>query len=211
MTRVLVVAADPMEFRGMPRLPDIFLTAKGVGARCAAAAVDAALQTFPAEAVISTGFCGALDPAMDIGDIVVGTEVVDDARRFPVMKPRSERTHHTGVVVSIGHIAQTAAEKAELRAGGAIAVEMEAAGVAERAAARNLPFYCVKVVTDLAGEDMANDFNSALRPDGHFATMDILRSSLRQPLIRIPELLRLRKRCARAALLLGEFIADCRF
>jgi hypothetical protein len=88
---------------------------------------------------------------------------------------------------------------------------MEAAGVAERASAHNLPFYCVKVVTDLAGEDMANDFNSALRPDGHFATMDILRSSLRQPLVRIPELIRLRKRCARSALLLGEFIADCRF
>jgi nucleoside phosphorylase len=124
---------------------------------------------------------------------------------------RTSKAHLTGGVASIDHVAQTAAEKARLRAKGSIAVEMEAAGVAERAAARNLPFYCVKAVTDLAGEDMANDFNSALRPDGHFATMVILRSSLRQPLIRIPELLRLRKRCARAALSLGEFIADCRF
>ena len=209
--RILMVASDRMEFRGMPKLPDFHLIARGVGMKCASAAVDTALQTFPAEAVISTGFCGALDPAMKVGDIVVGTEVVSGASHFPALAPCNARRHHTGVVVSNGHIVQTAAEKAALRKTGAIAVEMEAAGVAERAAASSLPFYCVKVVTDLAGEDMANDFNSALRQDGHFATMVILRSSLRQPLVRIPELLRLRKRCARAALLLGEFIADCRF
>jgi nucleoside phosphorylase len=206
-----MVAADSMEFRGMPQLPDFHLTAKGVGVNCAAAAVDAALQDFPAEAVISTGFCGALDPAMETGDIVIGTEVVNGVRRFPALLPRCNKAHHAGGVISIDHVAQTAGEKARLRATGAIAVEMEAAGVAERAAARNLPFYCVKVVTDLAGEDMANDFNSALRPEGHFATMVILSSSLRKPFVRIPELLRLRRRCARAALLLGEFIADCRF
>jgi len=88
---------------------------------------------------------------------------------------------------------------------------MEAAGVADRAAARGVPFYCVRVVTDLAGEDMANDFNRALRPDGHFATMSILRETLRNPLVRVPELLRLRNRCIRAARVLGDFIADCRF
>ena len=148
---------------------------------------------------------------MNVGDVVVGTEVLSSTGRYPACLPQCTAAHHKGVIASIDHIARTAAEKAELHATGAIAVEMEACGVAARAAARNVPFYCIKVVTDLAGEDMANDFNSALRPDGHFATMDILRSSLRQPLIRIPELLRLRKRCARAALLLGEFIADCRF
>jgi len=83
--------------------------------------------------------------------------------------------------------------------------------VAARAEARGLPFYCVRAVTDLAGEDMANDFNMALRPDGHFDTMLILRGTLRHPLVRLPELLRLRNRCARAACVLGEFIADCRF
>jgi adenosylhomocysteine nucleosidase len=173
--------------------------------------VDAALQDFSAEAIVSTGFCGALDPTLVIGDIVVGTEIVNGAHRFPALVPRCNIAHHVGGVASIDHVAQTASEKAHLRDTGAIAVEMEAAGVAVRAASRNLPFYCVKVVTDLAGEDMANDFNSALRPDGHFATMVVLRSSLRQPFVRIPELIRLRKRCARAALLLGEFIADCRF
>jgi adenosylhomocysteine nucleosidase len=209
--RILMVASDPMELRHLPRNTSFHLTANGVGARFAAAAVDTALSSFSADAIISTGFCGALDPAMQVGDIVVGTEVVNGTNRYPSAAPSCTQAHRTGPIASIDHVARTAAEKSALHRSGAIAVEMEAAGVAERAAARNLPFYCVKVVTDLAGEDMANDFNSALRPDGHFATMVILRSSLRQPFVRIPELLRLRKRCARAALLLGEFIADCRF
>ncbi len=116
-----------------------------------------------------------------------------------------------GVVCSIDHVAQTAEEKRQLRASNAAVVEMEAAGVARRAATRGIPFYCVKVVTDLAGEDMANDFNRAFRPDGHFATMKILQGALRQPLVRVPELIRLRNRCARAARALGDFFADCRF
>ena len=66
---------------------------------------------------------------------------------------------------------------------------MEAGGVAQRAQARGVPFYCVRVVTDLADEDMANNFNQALRPDGHFATINILRGALRNPLVRLPELI----------------------
>ena len=69
----------------------------------------------------------------------------------------------------------------------------------------------VRVVTDLAGETMANDFNAALRSDGHFDTMVILRRALRNPWARLPELFRLRSRCRRAADSLGDFIADCRF
>jgi adenosylhomocysteine nucleosidase len=209
--RVLVVASDEMELRNFPQRNEWRAVAAGVGARCAASAVDAALAGFPADAVVSAGFCGALDDELEVGDVVVGSAVTAGGRTFEARTVESTRPHRTGGIVSIDHVAQTAAEKAKLRATGAIAVEMEAGGVAERAASRGLPFYCVKAVTDLASEDMANDLNSALRPDGHFDTMVILRSSLQQPLIRIPELFRLRKRCARAALLLGEFIADCRF
>jgi hypothetical protein len=41
--------------------------------------------------------------------------------------------------------------------------------------------------------------------------MEILRSSLRHPSVRLPELFRLRKRCLRASEVLGDFVADCRF
>jgi adenosylhomocysteine nucleosidase len=230
--RILMVAADPMEFKGMlrhltgaqaVRVPvdwarsarlgthEVMLAANGAGGKRAAAAVEACLENFRAEAVVSTGFCGALEAQLGIGDIVTGTAISTGLGTFPALQPASRRQHHMGVVCSIDHIAQTAAEKRELRAGGGSAVEMEAGGVAERAQTRNLPFYCVRVVTDLAEEDLQNDFNRALRPDGHFVTISILRGTLQNPLVRLPELFRLRNRCIQASLALGDFIADCQF
>jgi adenosylhomocysteine nucleosidase len=227
-----MIAADRREFRGIlghateakptdvavdwsrsARLGkhELVLAANGAGAQRAASAVDAALERFSAEAIVSTGFCGALAPELEIADVVVGTAISAGTRTLPALHPASEREHHKGVVCSIDHVAQTAEEKRRLRAGGSSVVEMEAGGVADRARTRGLPFYCVRVVTDLAGEDMANNFNLALRPDGHFATMRILRGTLSNPLVRLPELVRLRNRCVRAALVLGDFIADCRF
>jgi adenosylhomocysteine nucleosidase len=190
---------------------ELVLAANGAGARRAASAVDAALKDFPAEAIVSTGFCGALAPELQIADVVLGTAVSAGPCTFPASQVASERQHHRGVVCSIDHVAQTAEEKRQLRASGGCVVEMEAGGVAERAGARGVPFYCVRVVTDLAGEDMANNFNLALRPDGHFATINIFGGALRKPLVRLPELIRLRIRCVRAARVLGDFIADCRF
>ena len=90
---------------------------------------------------------------------------------------------------------------------GAIAVEMEAAGIAARAEGYGLPLYCIRAVTDLAGETLANDFNKALRLDGQFDTILILKGTLRHPMVRLPELFRLRKRCDRAAHVLGDFFA----
>ena len=230
--RILMIAADPMEFPGVLRhaagirpaaVPvdwsrtgrmgehDVLLAANGAGARRASAAVDGALRGFAADCVVSTGFCGALAPELRVGDVVVGTGVAVGAGILPAVTPSCGLAHHTGVVCSIDHVAQSASEKRQLRATGASAVEMEAGGVAERAAVHGVPFYCVRVVTDMAEEEMSNDFNGALRSDGHFATMKILKGAFGRPLTRVPELLRLRRRCVVAARVLGDFVADCKF
>jgi adenosylhomocysteine nucleosidase len=210
--KLLLVASDEMEFRGMNRRDDeVRLAANGAGAHRAAAAIDQALTSFQPDAIVSIGFCGALDPTLAIGDIVVGTAVFADRRVFPAQTPVTAARHRSGAVCSIDYVATTAGEKSKLHATGAIAVEMEAAGVAERAQTLGVPFFCIKAVTDLAGETMANDFNAVLRSDGRFDTMKILASSLRRPWVRLPELFRLRRRGLLAARSLGEFVADCRF
>jgi len=210
--KLLFVASDVMEFRGMQRRDDeVRLAANGAGAHRAAAAIDDALATFRPEAIVSMGFCGALDPSLAIGDIVVGTTVFAGDRAFAAEPPVTVARHRSGPVCSIDHVAGTAEEKRKLHSTGAIAVEMEAAGVAQRAQKLGVPFFCIKSVTDLADETMANDFNAVLRSDGRFDTMKVLVSSLRRPWVRLPELVRLRKRCLLASRSLGVFIADCRF
>ena len=237
--KLLVVAAEAMEFRGVlaragakplagdsacPAPPgvdwarsamlgknDLLLVANGAGPAWAAAAVDRASAAFRPDAIVSIGFCGALDEKLDVASVVVATEVMGANGRFSAQSPASSLPHHLGVVLTIDHVAQSAAEKRSLRQSGGTAIEMEAAAVAGRAVELKLPFFCIKAVTDLAGEDLANDLNAALRPDGHFDTIRILGSVLGSPLSRLPELLRLRSRSIRAACALGDFFADCRF
>jgi len=167
-----------------------WMVSNGAGARHAAKATDVALAGCRPEAIVSMGFCGALDPALKIGDIVDG---------------------RSSTIVTLDRVARTAEEKAALRAKGAMAVEMEAAGVAERAAHYGIPFFCIKAVTDLAAQSFTVDFNQALRSDGHFATMGILKSASHNPWKAFPELFRLSRSCRIATRSLGEFIAGCRF
>jgi adenosylhomocysteine nucleosidase len=212
-----------MEARQSRRLPihwcqsgrlngnEMLLAANGAGWQRAVAAVEAAWTVSPPEAVISTGFCGALDPKLQIADVVVGTRVVAGGLDYAALPVGCAGEHATGVVCSVDHVVQTATEKRALHAQGFTVVEMEAGGVAARAKALGAGFFCIRAVSDLAGEDLANDYNRALRPDGRFDTMRIFRYALRRPAARLPELIRLRHNCALAAQTLGEFFADCRF
>jgi nucleoside phosphorylase len=235
--KLLFIAADPMEFRGLLAHATaireaevaatwsrsamlggnrVLLVANGAGPSRAAAATDAGMKAFDAAAIISTGFCGALSLDLEIADLVSATSVETQVGRghalpaWPHQAQAMGPRYFAGPIRSIPYIAQTAEEKRNLAVTGAIAVEMEAAGIAERAESHGLPLYCVRAVTDLAGEDLANNFNKALRLDGQFDTILILKGSLRNPMVRLPELFRLRKRCVRAAQVLGEFFADSR-
>jgi nucleoside phosphorylase len=157
------------------------------------------------------GFCGALDPALQAGDIFVATAVATAGRHVEVCRPTHAAPHRSGVLASIDHVAQTAAEKKRLHNSGASAVEMEAAGIAARAAETGIPLFCIRSVTDLAADTFVTDFNRALRSDGHFDTIRILTSALRNPWQAFPELIRLRHCCHIATRTLGEFVVGCRF
>ena len=113
----------------------------------------------------------------------------------------------SGVLLSIDRVASTVAEKSELRQTGADAVEMEAAGVAQKAIEYNLPFYCIRVVTDTANEDFPLDFNLMRDSAGRFNRMKILMAGWRV----FPRLLELNKRSKAASQALGDFLDSIHF
>src|SRR5260370_11310388 len=136
MTRILMIAADAMEFPGILRHAsgvgnahlgidwsrsarlgnyELLLAANGMGAQRAAAAVDAALQCFGAEAIVSTGFCGALEPDFEIADVIVGTAVSAGWHAVPALCPDREARHRPGGRCSLHHVCQPAAEERQLR------------------------------------------------------------------------------------------------
>jgi nucleoside phosphorylase len=163
-------------------------------------------------AVCNIGFCGALDESLQIGDIFVACEVRNGSRKYETLVPGVVGSGiASGAVASIDHIAATAAEKRNLRATGASIVEMEAAGAARAAEDLDLPFYCIRAVSDLADEDLENDFNAALTPEGQFSTLRLVTGALARPRQRFGELLRLKRRTEAASKKLGDFLADCTF
>jgi len=191
----------------------LLLVANGPGPRLASEALAAAGDNGKVDKVVSTGFCGALDPSLEVGDIVVASRIdAPDLRRsFAARAPESGRSCMIGRVISVDRVAQTASEKCALGEDGAVAVEMEAAAVAAWAGDRDLPFFCVRVVTDRAAEDFVLDFNAARDVAGRFRRWRILGSALRRPWAGVPALFCLARRGALAARSLGEFLADCRF
>ena len=184
--------------------------ANGAGSSRAALAVEAVRGEGELHAICNTGFCGALDPGLAISDIFVATSIRAGEKEFAARLPATAAPYSHGVLASIDRVAQTADEKRRLRLSGASVVEMEAAGAAAKASAFGVTFYCVRAVSDLAGETFACDFNAALRADGQFDIIRLLTSALRKPR-RFGELLRLQRRCESASRNLGEFLAGCQF
>jgi adenosylhomocysteine nucleosidase len=233
MATVLLVAADGRELAGLARRlgSDVLdwpvdfarearlggdrwlLAANGAGPRLAAEAVKVAGGRGKLDAVASVGYCGALDPGLRAGDIVIANrvEAPEAGECFAACEPFTTRRHVRGSIISIDRFVGTAAEKRRMRDSGAVAVEMEAAGVAREARGSGLPFVCVRAVTDEAEEGFIIDYNAARDAQGRFRRSRIVFAALRRPRCAIPELLGFYQRSGRASEALGEFLADCKF
>jgi adenosylhomocysteine nucleosidase len=219
MTTWLMVAAEAREFEGILKhatqiraLPwkgaafsrevqgknsRWLLIANGPGPRLVERALE---QKCSVDLILSVGFCGALDPALRIGDIVVSGDVPKVLGSAFVQ----------GDVVSVDRVAFTAREKCELRAAtGAAVVEMESAAVAQKAREWDVPFGCVRVVSDVAGQDLPLDFNRYRDAAGRFERTRIALAALGRPFTVLPRLVHLDRDCRRAADRLGEFLANC--
>ena len=205
---LLVVAAERFELKHIrPQAgQDWIFAANGPGPVLAAEA--ACRVSRPVDAVLSTGLCGALTDELEVGDIVVGAAV----NGSPVDVPCAMAGRYLlGEIASVDRVAQTVEEKRVLRQTGAIAVEMEAAGVLERAKRWGVPFYCVRVVSDTSREGFRLDLNAARDVAGRFQAGKIIAQAMRRPVSGVPELLRLRRNAAVAVRALGEFIGNCSF
>ncbi|NEC69415.1 1-hydroxy-2-methyl-2-butenyl 4-diphosphate reductase [Streptomyces sp. SID9727] len=133
----------------------------GMGPRAAETAVARALGRDGAAAdtaVIASGFCAGLAPGMHPGDLVVAEETRAAGDSVPctgadllaeaLARAVPGRTVHTGPLTGSDHVVR-GHERSELRATGAIAVDMESAATL-RTALRSgpRPVAAVRVVVD---------------------------------------------------------------
>jgi adenosylhomocysteine nucleosidase len=242
----LLVAAERREFDGIRKRLGKTIEKRGLGARfvcegirnedrwvmiangpgrelVGAALSDDVMREAQREgvsAMISTGYCGALDPKLRVGDIVVSDDTQLVTFERACARGNVDRVCARGLVITRDRVAVTAAEKRLLREQtGAMAVDMESSAVKDRAEALGIPYGCIRVVSDTAEEDMPLDFNRYRAADGRFSRGRIALAAMARPFSVMPALLEFDRQCQRASIALGEalgealgdFLADCRF
>ncbi len=129
--------------------------------------VDSLLESGSPALLIGTGFCGALDPRLNPGDIVLATEVVQAGEErkviscaFPEMEELSRRIEQdvrvfSGKLVSTNRVAALPKEKRDLNTRhNAVAVDMESAALAETCADRDIPWIVIRVVSDTCADSL---------------------------------------------------------
>jgi adenosylhomocysteine nucleosidase len=171
--RVGIVAALETEARPLGALPrgvpygelldGSLLAVSGVGT-AAAERSAAALVAGGARALASWGFAGALDPALAPGCVFLPHEVsMGQGAALPTASGWREliaaalgglvQAGSNGRLVTSSHVVASRAAKAACRSEtGAAAVDMESFAIAQVAERHELPFVCVRVIVDGAGD-----------------------------------------------------------
>lgn len=116
-----------------------------------------------AVALASIGLCGALDPALETGDVVRPHWVHGP----PLVKRRTIEPGEGILLYGCNEVIPSIARKAELFAEtGAVAIDMESHRVAKVAARAKLPFLCLRVVADTSNENLPLGASSLLDESG---------------------------------------------
>ena len=148
-------------------------------------------------AVISLGIAGGLDPALKVGDLVLGTEVLTPDGRYPTSAAWTGRlatalpAARPAVVWGSPAMVIDADEKARLRAmSGANVVDMESHVAGRFAQAQGLEFAVLRVVSDGAETSLPPAVLKGLKPDGRPNLAGVLLGLARRP-GQLPALIRL--------------------
>ena len=192
VTPILVVTGTRAEAAVLERRGIKVITGGGN-----AAALEGALRegiAAGAAGIISFGMGGALDPALLLGDMVIGSE--GDPAWMAALE-RALPDAHVGRVYADGRLCASADAKAALFAGRAIAVDMESHIAARVAAEAGLPFAILRCVSDRAADDLPPAVAVAMGEGGRLALGAVLGSILRQP-GQIGALIGMARRFARA-------------
>lgn len=170
----------------------VCLSLSGIGKVNAAIATSLLIQQFQADCVINTGSAGGLAPDLQIGDVVVATEVahhdVDvtafgyvhgqvprlparfacDADLLRLAKTAAAQTNlnvFSGCLVSGDQFIHDEAVRSQMMARfpDAWAVEMEAAAIAQACTVLQKPFVLIRAISDNANGEASVSFETFLQ------------------------------------------------
>ncbi len=189
---------------GGPEGGSINVALSGVGQKRAAAGASLLLQE-GADALLGLGISGGLSPELKAGDLVLASAVMDEGGEIHgldkgAVEFASKALDNNGISVRQGPIISTekplldgSAKKKFYQKTGALAIDMESAGLASVAAKKGVPFFIMRAVSDEAGEAVSPELYACL--DEKFGVVrpgQLLGNCIRRPAM-VKEMMRLRR------------------
>jgi adenosylhomocysteine nucleosidase len=182
----------------------------GMGHENASRAADAALTEEYGNCVIA-GFCGAVRPGYEAGDIVVADAVqryrtaqtLECAKGLAVAA-RIDGAKASKLFLSVDEVIGTVEEKARL-APFAAAVDMESFAVMEIAHARGVPVVAIRAVSDTYDQNLPAHVDEMIDGKGRLKLAQAARTIVRHPLA-LPALMRLGRQSETGAKALAHFL-----
>lgn len=184
--------ADFVFYRGQLNGRDVVLVQCGIGKVAAAVATTLLIQLFQPVAVINTGSAGGFDPTLNVGDIVISTELrhhdVDvtafgyEAGQVPRMPAAfaADARLIDAAEQSIRQLGFCQTKKGLITTGDVfmcdpvrieqtrttfptmLAVEMEGAAIAQTCHQLHTPFVVIRSLSDIAGKESPTSFEAYL-------------------------------------------------
>lgn len=157
-------------FAGEWREKLVVLVRSGIGCNSAKDALAEIAGKYELECVVSIGYAGALDPDLQVGELVVADQVVyyETSKSYPLDEelistmPKARR----GTLLTVDEVVATPPAKKALREKySAVAVDMETSALAEEAQSRHLPLASVRAITDTADQELI-DCSHLVAEDG---------------------------------------------
>lgn len=197
------IAGAPL---GIYRNQNAALICAGTGVERAQTATKVLIEKCSPKVIISLGFAGSCVPHLHPGSIVVPSILLEanTGRRFHC-------AFGLGQLVTLDRVAGRAVKQEAHASFGALAVDMEAAGVATAAAEYKRDFAAIKVISDGAEEDLGF-LGSFVKPEGFETGRFIAHIALRPRLWPSVALLSRNSKLATTALegAVGECMSDWR-
>jgi len=191
---IVAVTGLDREARVIAR-PDIITVVGGGNGRSLKSQVQSALGQ-GAKRVLSIGICGALSPALKVGDCIIATDIVAEGLRVTTDRQWTrellDRVPSAKAAILAGSdvIVSTKETKAKLhRETGADAVDMESHIAATVAKDYGLPFAVVRIVSDSHRQSLPHAAVVGMSQAGRVNLPAVLRSIVAKP-SQIPALMR---------------------
>lgn len=179
-------------FSGQLNGVDVVLLQSGIGKVAAAIGTTVLLDEYQPDVVINTGSAGGFDSSLNLGDVVISTEVrhhdadvtafgyemgqmaqqpaafIADAKLMDVAEKALEQMEDKhavrGLICTGDAFVCTAERQAFIRTHfpSVIAVEMEASAIAQTCHQFNVPFVVVRAISDVADKESPMSFEEFL-------------------------------------------------